>query len=97
LYAVAMPGLSRIEHQAERYRRAFCEIFEKLAMVVIPGALVASASSDWIVRILFGPQWIAAAPLVTAFALAAAYQPLVQAVGLLYLTQNRPRDMVRAA
>lgn len=97
LYAVAMPSLSRIDHQPERYRRAFCEILEKLAMVVIPGALFASATADWIVRVLFGAQWLAAVPLVMCFAIAGAYQPLIQAVGLLYLTQSRSRDMVRAA
>jgi PST family polysaccharide transporter len=97
LYAVAMPGLSRIDHQAERYRRAFCAILEKLAMIVIPGALFVAATADWVVRILLGPQWQAAIPLVTCFAVIGAYQPLIQAVGLLYLTQSRSREMVRAA
>ena len=97
LYAVAMPSLSRIENQPERYRRAFCEVMEKLAMVVVPGALFVSSAADWIVRIIFGAQWLAATPLVAFFAIAAAYQPLIQAAGLLYLTQTRSRDMVRAA
>ena len=96
LYAVAMPGLSRIDHQPERYRRAFCEILEKLAMIVVPGALFVAATSDWIVRILLGPQWQAAAPLVMYFAVVAAYQPLIQVAGLLYLTQSRSREMLRA-
>jgi polysaccharide transporter, PST family len=92
-----MPGLSRIEHDETRYRRAFCGILENLAMAVVPGALFASVTADWIVRILLGRQWQAATPLVACFAVAAAYQPLIQAAGLLYLTQNRPREMVRAA
>ena len=97
LYAVAMPGLSRIDHQAERYRRAFCGILEKLAMIVIPGALLVATTADWVVRVLLGPQWQAAVPLVSCFAIMGAYQPLIQAVGLLYLTQSRSREMVRAA
>jgi PST family polysaccharide transporter len=97
LYAVAMPGLCRIDHQVERYRRAFCEILEKLAMIVVPGALFVAATADWVVRILLGPQWQAAVPLVICFAIMGAYQPLIQAVGLLYLTQSRSREMVRAA
>ncbi|HYM02047.1 MAG TPA: lipopolysaccharide biosynthesis protein [Stellaceae bacterium] len=97
LYAVAMPGLSRIESDEPRYRRAFCGILEKLAMAVIPGALFIAVTADWVVRIVLGPQWQSAAQLVACFALAAACQPLMQTVGLLYLTQNRPREMVRAA
>ena len=97
LYAVAMPGLSRIDHQGERYRRAFCQILEKLAMVTVPGALFVAATGDWVVRVLLGSQWQAASWLVTCFAMIGAYQPLVQAVGLLYLTQSRSREMLRAA
>lgn len=97
LYAVAMPGLSRIEHEETRYRRAFCGVLENLAMVMVPAGLFAAVTADWVVRILLGPQWEAATPLVACFAVAATYQPLIYAVGLLYLTQNRPREMVRAA
>ena len=96
LYAVAMPGLSRIDHQTERYRRAFCEILEKLAMIVVPGAFFIATTSDWVVRILLGSQWQAASPLVMYFAIVAAYQPLINAAGLLYLTQSRSREMLRA-
>jgi len=53
--------------------------------------------SDWVVRILFGPRWDAAVPLVACFATVLVYQPLIQVVGLLYLTQDRAREMVRAA
>jgi PST family polysaccharide transporter len=97
LYAVAVPALSRIDQREERYRRVFCDILEKLAMLVVPGALLVGVCADWVVRVLLGPQWLGAAPLVACFALAAACQPLSQAVVLLYLTQNRSREMLRAA
>lgn len=96
LYAVGMPTLSRIAHQPERYRRAFNELFENLAMILLPGAALLALTGDWIVHILFGPRWTAAAALVAWFAAAAIFLPLVQTAGLLYLSQNRPREMVRA-
>jgi O-antigen/teichoic acid export membrane protein len=96
LYGVGMPTLSRIVHQEERYRRAFNELFENLAMVLLPGAALLAVTADWIVHILFGPRWAAATPLVAWFAAAAVFLPLVQMAGLLYLSQNRPREMVRA-
>ena len=97
LYAVAMPSFSRIAHQAERYRLGFREMLEKIAMLMMPGAALVAVCSDWVVRILFGPHWSAAAPLVACFATVLVYQPLIQVVGLLYLTQDRAREMVRAA
>ncbi|MGH7014668.1 MAG: lipopolysaccharide biosynthesis protein [Stellaceae bacterium] len=96
LYAVGMPTLSRIAHQDERYRRAFNELFENLAMIVLPSAALLATTADWAVRILFGARWSAAVPLAMWFAAAAAYLPLVQTAGLLYLSQNRPREMLRA-
>lgn len=96
LYAVGMPTLSRIAHQDERYRRAFNELFENLAMILLPSAALLAVTADWIVHILFGPRWQAAAPLVAWFAAAAVFLPLTQTAGLLYLSQNRPREMVRA-
>lgn len=96
LYAVGMPTLSRIAHQDARYRRAFNELFENLAMVVLPSAVVLAATADWAVRILFGARWSAAAPLVAWFAASAAFVPLIQTAGLLYLSQNRPYEMLRA-
>ncbi len=96
LYGVGMPALSRIAHQDERYRRAFTELFENLAMLLLPAAALLATTADWVVRILFGSRWLAAASLVAWFAAAAVFIPLVQTSGLLYLSQDRPREMVRA-
>jgi PST family polysaccharide transporter len=96
LYAVALPALSRIAHQPQRYRRAFTEILEKLAMVTMPAAALVVVTADWVVEFLFGPVWSEAAPLIAFFALAAIYQPSLIASSLLYLTQDRPREMFRA-
>ena len=97
IYAVAMPTFSRMAHQQERYRLAFREMLEKIAMIMMPGAALVAVCADWVVRLLFGAHWIAATPLVACFATALVYQPLIQVVGLLYLTQDRAREMVRAA
>ncbi|MDE2228393.1 MAG: lipopolysaccharide biosynthesis protein [Alphaproteobacteria bacterium] len=96
LYAVGLPMLSRIAHQDERYRRAFGELFENLAMAILPCAALLAVTADWVVHILFGARWEAAAPLVAWFAATAVFLPLVQTVGLLYLSQNRGPEMLRA-
>jgi polysaccharide transporter, PST family len=97
LYSVAMPTLSRIVDEPQRYRRAFCHLMEKLAMVLVPGALLVAVSASLVVQTLFGPQWTASTPFVACFAVAASVQPLALATLLLPQTQNRPRDMMWAA
>jgi polysaccharide transporter, PST family len=96
LYAVAMPALSRISDQNRRYRTAFSEILSTLAMLTMPGGALVAMSADWIVALLFGAQWRDAAPLAAFFGIAMAYQPLLAAIGLVYLTQDRSRELLRA-
>lgn len=97
LYAVGMPTLSRLSDQRARYRGAFNRIVEHLAMVTMPAGALIALAADWLVATLFGPEWHAAAPLVALFGIAVAYQPVMTALGLVYLTHNRPRALLRAA
>jgi PST family polysaccharide transporter len=48
------------------------------------------------VFILFGRAWLEAAPLVAMFSVTAAYLPVLLTGGLLYMTQGRTGEMVRA-
>lgn len=97
LYGVAMPAFSRLSDQPERYRGAFREMFEKLAMLTIPAGALLAVTADWVVDLLFGDGWSAATPVIAAFAIAAAWMPSLFALNLLYLSQNRPREMLRAS
>lgn len=95
-YSIGMPMLSRLTDQELRYRYAFGELLEKLAMITMPAAALVVVSADWITEVLFGHQWDAASPLVAWFGLVAAYYPSILAVALLYLSQNRPAELLRA-
>src|SRR5258708_4858356 len=94
VYAVAMPTLSRIIDQPDRYRRGFGEIMDKLAMVTMPAGIVAATMADWVVRILLGTGWEDATTIIGAFALIAAYQPTIATVILLYMTHGRSREVL---
>lgn len=94
VYAVAMPTLSRLTDQPERYRRGFCEIIEKLAMMTMPAGILAAAMADWVVSILLGRGWEDATTIIGSFAVIAAYQPTIATVMLLYMTHGRSRAML---
>ena len=97
LYSVGMPALSRLSSYEERYRRAFGEMLEKLAMITLPAAATIVVTADWTTDVLFGPRWSEAAPLVACFAMMAAYQPSLDATGLLYMTQRRSAELLCAS
>jgi PST family polysaccharide transporter len=96
VYAVGMPALSRLATHPEPYRRAFRQLLQKLALLTMPPFAVICVTADWVVQILFGPSWRQAVPLVQWFAISATYLPVLMAVSLLYLTQDRTAEMLRA-
>lgn len=96
VYAVGMPALSRLVTYPERYRALCRQVLQKLALLTMPPFAVVCVMADWVVQILFGPAWSQATPLAMWFALSATYLPVLLAVGLLYLTQDRTGEMLRA-
>lgn len=96
VYAAGMPALSRLADQPERYRAMFRQIVQKLGLLTMPAFAVVAVLADWVVEILFGPAWRAAVPLAAAFSVSATFLPVLLTMGLLYLTQNRTGEMLRA-
>jgi polysaccharide transporter, PST family len=96
VYAAAMPALSRLIDQPARYRSMFGQVMQKVALLTMPAFALAAVTADWIVRILLGPSWAEAIPLAALFSVSAIYLPVLLAVGLLYMTQARTGEMLRA-
>jgi PST family polysaccharide transporter len=97
VYAAGMPALSRLLDRPERYRSMFRQIMQKLALLTMPVFAIAAVLADWLVRILLGTAWAPAAPLVALFSVSAGYLPLLLALSLLYMTQGRSSEMLRAS
>jgi PST family polysaccharide transporter len=95
-YSIGLPLISRLCATPDRYRKNFTELFEKLAMVVVPLGVFTALAADWITVLLFGPEWTSAAPVVAWFGLAIAYQPLISAVTLLFMSQDRAGELMAA-
>ena len=93
LFSVAMPALSRLVGEPERYRRIYLGMVEKLSMMAMPCAALLIAAPDHVVRLLFGLQWMAATPIVAWLGLAALYQPITYTCSWLFMTQDRTREM----
>ena len=96
VYAAGMPALSRLVDRPDRYRSMFRQIVQKLALLTMPVFAVAAVLADWLVHILFGPAWAQATPLVALFSVSAAYLPVLLTANILYMTQGRTGEMLRA-
>lgn len=96
IFAAGMPALSRLLDQPERYRAMFVQIVQKLALLTMPAFAVAAVTADWVVAILLGPSWKEAVPLVVLASVSATFLPVLLTMGLLYLTQGRTGELLRA-
>jgi len=95
LFSVAMPALSRLIDQPARYRRAYLGMVEKLNMVTMACAALLIAIPGIVVRVLFGPHWLGATPIVAWLGVAALYQPIGYTCSWLFMTQDRTAEMFR--
>jgi PST family polysaccharide transporter len=95
LATVSIPALSRLADSPERYRQAYLRIMEKVIMVTMPAIALMMATSDWVVRIILGTQWMESSKLVVFMGVAALFQPVMATAGWLLVSQGRVRDMLR--
>jgi len=89
---VAVPSLSRLQDEPDRYRRAYREVLGKLTLVTAPLVALMTATSGWIIAIVLGPQWHGAAAIFAWLGIAAFVQPVTNTTGWLFITQHRTRE-----
>ncbi len=94
LTSVAIPALSRLVGSPERYRKAYLRIMEKVLMLVMPVVALIIVSSDWLIAIVLGSQWKDAGSILVFMSIAGLFQPVMNTIGWLLVTQGRGRDML---
>jgi PST family polysaccharide transporter len=91
--SVAMPALSRLTDSPEAYRRAYLRMVEKIALVTMPAVVLMIATSDWIIRIVLGPQWMGAVRIFVLLGVSGLFQPIANTTGWLLVSQGRGNHM----
>jgi PST family polysaccharide transporter len=95
LAAVAVPALSRLVDAPQRYRRAYCNVVQKIQMVSAPATAFLIVCADWVIVLLLGPRWHGAAVIYALLGVAGMMQPLTNTSGWLFISQGRTMDMFR--
>ncbi|HKV49690.1 MAG TPA: lipopolysaccharide biosynthesis protein [Gemmatimonadaceae bacterium] len=92
---VAVPTLSRLVDEPERYRAAFARTLDKIEMLTMPLVVFLLVSSDWLIAVVLGPQWVGAAKIFMWLAIAGFVQPIGYTTGWLFTSQNRTGELLR--
>jgi O-antigen/teichoic acid export membrane protein len=92
--SVLIPVLSRLQSDAERYRRSFLLAYGGLALVVFSFSAMCLALAKPLVLVILGPKWAGVVPLFAAFTLVALSGPLGAVCTWIYESQGRGRDQL---
>lgn len=78
---VALPALSALQAQPDRFKAYYEKASQLLAFVAAPIIVFAFVFADLMIGLLLGPKWTAAVPIFRILAIGAFIDPLTQLVG----------------
>lgn len=91
--SVAVPALSRLQSQPERYRAYYLKALKIVAYLTMPLVVAMGVLSSEVVLLVLGPNWIGAAPIFRILAITALFQPIVSTTGWIYVSLGQTRRM----
>ena len=87
---VALPTLSRLQHEPEKYRQYYRRAIGLLTFFTMPMVMWLSVSADKAIPVLLGPQWIGSVLIFQVLAPAALFGTFNVATGWVYASLGRP-------
>jgi PST family polysaccharide transporter len=93
--AVAVPALSRLGAEPERYRKVYLSVTRLLLLATVPLAPLTIFSAHWLVPAVLGQQWAASVPLFQCLAVGLSVKPLLNTTGWLFVSQARTQELWR--
>lgn len=83
---VAVPVLSYLQDQPERYRRFFMVAFSAVAYAALPSICLLAALSQEIIAVMLGDQWLGAVPIFRILSVAGLLVTLRSTNGWLFVS-----------
>lgn len=91
---VAIPALTRVVEDPERYRRAFSQMLPLLLIVSLPGLAIAIVAAQPLIEFLFGRKWLDVAPVFSWLCAGSLLTPVNTATFWIFISQGRARDQM---
>lgn len=95
LTRVAVPALSRLASTPDRYRQAYLRTLGAVCILTMPLIVFMIGTSDWLMTVVLGPQWVEAGKLFALLGIVAWTQPVSNTTGWLFVTQDRTRKQLQ--
>lgn len=93
LARLALPILSRLRDSPERYRNAYLDILQSLALVTVPLIAFSMVNAEMIFGIFLGEEWVPASRIFVWLGLVGLTQPINSSIGWLFVSQGRSRRL----
>jgi PST family polysaccharide transporter len=90
---VAIPALSRLQNNPERFRRFYLNAVRVIAYLTMPMVASMGVLSREIITLILGMQWIDASPIFLVFAFAGFFQSIANTTGWVFVSLNQTRRM----
>jgi PST family polysaccharide transporter len=91
LNAVALPVLSSLNNDPDKYRSFFKRYLFTLAFFCMPLVMYSAIFSDELIGVVLGKQWAPAAVIFQLLAIASFIQPVASTQGLVLITTGKSR------
>ena len=85
---VAMPVLSSLRNQPDRYVKYYQRLLDIMASLTIPLTMYCIVEADFLIRLLLGPKWLGAVSVFRILAIAGLIQPLFATAGLVQISHG---------
>jgi O-antigen/teichoic acid export membrane protein len=86
--SVAMPVLSSLKDHPDRYIKYFQRFVDIMASLTIPLMIYCAFEADFLIRLLFGSQWLGAVSVFRILAIAGLIQPIYSTAGLVQISHG---------
>ena len=93
LSAAAIPALSRLQDDPQRYRHYYLSAIRLICAVSMPFVVFLMAMATNVILIVLGPQWTEAAGVFFWLGVTGVLQPVNNTGGWLLVSQGRDREM----
>jgi PST family polysaccharide transporter len=90
---VTVPALSRMTNESQRYRDAYGKVLQMVLLLTLPVIVVTVGAADWVIEVVLGKQWIAAADIFMWLGIMAFAEPVRYTTSYLFISQGRTKEM----
>lgn len=95
IISVALPAMSRIQDDPQRFAKYYQRMVQLLAFVMMPLVVLLAVCARNVIPFVMGDQWVGATVIFQILAVTAFIQPLSSTVGIVPLSMGESGRLVR--